>query len=138
MRAYDHPQFEKLHIIYDELEQTCPNFPYEWCDYSSWLVHDILKYEVILGVYQTVKGKKIMNRPHAWNYDSHRNLYVDLTLFQFSGVTDIVIPEIVIASPKDIPRLKKQEIDTERSCRIDKKLEQRIRARFSELRRECF
>jgi len=95
------PYFDKLVTVRRFLEQDKegnPRFPYLGCQDATRLVHYTAGLEEQAGwfIQQDVDLRKLnLDKGwHAWNYDSERRLYVDLSMDQFGDYRSIeVLPE---------------------------------------------
>lgn len=74
------PYIKELEIIRKNMEIEFPYFPATYCAFSTRTVHKVFGLEQTAGYYNF--------RIHAWNYDSEKGLYIDLTLDQFPNVKE--------------------------------------------------
>jgi len=76
--------YPELEEIRGALETTVHNFPYSSCYIAAHVVQKILGLQLVGGRYIPT-GSNWQSFGHAWNYDSQRGLYIDLTQDQFSA-----------------------------------------------------
>lgn len=85
------PYGEQLPLILGYLKLVFPEFPRKLCVDTSRLVKRVTGIPVVAGF--------TYGDSHAWNYDTDRGLFIDLTARQF----DPELPEILV-TPETNPR----------------------------------
>jgi len=101
----DLPYLDDLLLIRKALSLIKPDFPHLACEHSTRSINQIIGLTETAGHYMGFHEREW----HAWNYDPERDIYIDISMTQFSDKHD----DISIVTPES-PLLRQSTIEEER------------------------